>query len=44
MKMEGEMEYQSNRGKTCSKDGCYNTARVKGLCMSCYHRKRNKSK
>jgi hypothetical protein len=38
------MEYQVNRGKICQKEGCNNTARVKGLCMSCYHLERNKIK
>ncbi len=36
------MEHQVNRGKTCLKDGCYNKARVKGMCMTCYQHKRNK--
>ena len=31
------MEYQSNRGKICKKDGCNNKAKAKGLCMSCYN-------
>ena len=35
------MEYIVNRGKICSKDGCNNKARVKGLCMSCYVKNRN---
>jgi len=38
------MKKQSNRGKTCLKDGCDNKAKVKGLCMNCYQQKRNKLK
>jgi hypothetical protein len=37
------MKYQLNQGKTCSVSGCDNKARIKGLCMNCYHlNKRNK--
>jgi hypothetical protein len=35
------MEYQVNRGKICSTNGCNNRARVKGLCMSCYVQKKD---
>jgi len=34
------MEYQANRGKICKKDGCNNTARVKGICRVCYRKDR----
>ena len=30
------MEYQENKGKICSVPDCHNLARVKGLCNSCY--------
>jgi len=36
------MEYHENRGKICITDECNNKARVKGLCMSCYFRKKKK--
>ncbi len=34
------MEYQVNRGKICSNNGCNNKARVKGFCRSCYIQKK----
>ena len=38
------MKYHVNRGKTCSVSGCENKAKVKGLCNSCYQKRRKKEK
>jgi hypothetical protein len=38
------MEYQENKGKTCSVPNCGKLARVKGMCASCYQKNFKKNK
>jgi NAD-dependent SIR2 family protein deacetylase len=38
------MKYHVNRGKTCSVPGCENKAKVKGLCNSCYQKRKKREK
>ncbi|MHA1193972.1 MAG: hypothetical protein ACTSP9_17060 [Promethearchaeota archaeon] len=38
------MKHQDNRGKICSVPECNNLARVKGMCDTCYRRKRKGKK
>jgi len=42
--VEGRMKYQENRGKYCSVSGCNEKARVKGLCMKCYQKRKKEKK
>ncbi len=39
-----EMKYQANKGKICSIPECNNLARVKGLCATCYIKRKRKEK
>ena len=40
--LDGEMKYQENKGKICSVPECNNLARVKGMCNSCYLKRKKK--
>jgi hypothetical protein len=38
--VEEKIKYQVNRGKKCSISECNNNSKVKGLCISCYQKRK----